>query len=68
MIRTRAAGSVQALACDPDVVVREKAAWLLGSISAPVSVAGPALQTADTSDPNPFVRSLAQVAISRLTQ
>ena len=45
--------------------MRKKAAWSLGAIGAPVSVAGPALQTAATSDPNPFVRSLAQVAISQ---
>ena len=46
--------------------MRKKAAWSLGAIGAPVSVAGPALQTAAASDPNPFVRSLAQVAISKL--
>jgi HEAT repeat protein len=70
MMHTRAAASalVEALASDADVAVRKKAAWSLGSIGAPVSVAGPALQTAATSDPNPFVRSLAQIAISRLTQ
>jgi hypothetical protein len=70
VMHTRAAAStlVQALASDPEVLVRKKAAWSLGAIGAPVSVAGPALQTAATSDPNPFVRSLAQVAISKLTQ
>jgi HEAT repeat protein len=70
VMRTQAAASalVKALASDPEVLVRKKAAWSLGNIGAPTSVAGPALQTAATSDPNPFVRSLAQVAISKLTQ
>jgi len=69
MMHTRLAASalVQALA-DPDALVRKKAAWSLGAIGAPLAVAGPSLQTAAANDPNPFVRSLAQVAISRLTQ
>jgi hypothetical protein len=53
---------------DPEVLVRKKAAWALGNVGAPVAVAGPALQTTATSDPNPLVRSLAQVAISKLTR
>jgi HEAT repeats len=70
VLHTQAAASalVKALASDPEVLVRKKAAWSLGAIGAPVSVAGPALQTAAASDPNPFVRSLAQVAISKLTR
>jgi HEAT repeat protein len=69
VMRTQAAAPalVKALT-DPEVSVRKKAAWSLGNIGAPVSIAGPALQTAATSDPNPFVRSLAQVAISKLTR
>jgi hypothetical protein len=62
-----AAALVKALG-DPEASVRKKAAWSLGAIAAPVSVAGPALQTAATSDTNPFVRSLAQIAISKLTR
>jgi HEAT repeat protein len=53
---------------DPNATVRKKAAWSLGRIGAPVSVAGPALQEAATNDSDPFVRSLAQVAISNLTR
>jgi HEAT repeat protein len=70
MLHTQAGASalVTALTSDPDALVRKRAAWSLGAIGAPVSVAGPALQTAATSDSNPFVRSLAQVAISKLTQ
>jgi hypothetical protein len=69
MMHTQAAAGalVQALS-DPEVLVRKKAAWSLGNIAAPVSVAGPALQAAATNDPNPFVRSLAQVAISKLSR
>jgi hypothetical protein len=70
MMHTQGAASalVAALTSDPDALVRKRAAWSLGAIGAPVSVAGPALQTAATSDANPFVRSLAQVAISKLTR
>jgi hypothetical protein len=63
-----AAAALVAALSDPEVLVRKKAAWALGNVGAPVGVAGPALQTAATSDPNPFVRSLAQVAISKLTR
>ena len=44
----------------PVVDVRKKAAWSLGEIGAPVTVAGPALQTAATSDPTQPVRALAR--------
>jgi hypothetical protein len=47
--------------------VRKKAAWSLGEIGAPASVAGPALQAAAANDASPFVRSLARASISRLT-
>jgi HEAT repeat protein len=53
---------------DPSATVRKKAAWSLGRIGAPVSIAGPALQDAATNDSDPFVRSLSQVAISNLTR
>ncbi|HEX4403686.1 MAG TPA: HEAT repeat domain-containing protein [Polyangia bacterium] len=59
---------VQALASDPSALVRKKAAWALGEMNAPLSVAGTPLQLAATNDTNPFVRSIAQVAISRLAQ
>jgi HEAT repeat protein len=70
VMHTQAAASalVKALVSDPEVFVRKKAAWSLGNIAAPASVAGPALQTAATSDSSPLVRSLAQVAISKLTR
>jgi HEAT repeat protein len=62
-----ASALVQTLANDPSALVRKSAAWSLGEIGAPSSVAGPALQKAAASDPSPFVRSLAQASISRLT-
>jgi hypothetical protein len=69
MLHTQAAApALVAALSDSDPAVRKKAAWALGNVGAPVSVAGPALQTAATSDPNPFVRSLAQIAISKLTR
>jgi hypothetical protein len=69
MMHTRvAAGALVQALSDPDALVRKKAAWSLGAIGAPLAVAGPSLQTAAANDPNPFVRSIAQVAISRLTQ
>ena len=51
---------------DPSQTVRKKAAWALGEIGAPASVAGGPLQTAATSDPSPLVRSLAKAALSKL--
>jgi HEAT repeat protein len=59
---------VQTLTNDPSWMVRKKAAWSLGEIGAPASVAGASLQKAAASDPNPFVRSLSQAAISKLTR
>jgi hypothetical protein len=63
-----AAALVQALATDKSALVRKNAAWSLGEVHASAAVAGPSLQQAAASDPNPFVRSLAHVAISKLTQ
>jgi hypothetical protein len=69
MMRTSkgAEALVQALSSDPSALVRKKAAWSLGEIGAPASVAGPALQQAAANDASPFVRSLARASISRLT-
>ena len=53
---------------DPSANVRKKAAWSLGRIGAPLSVAGPALQNAAANDSDPFVRSLSQAAIASLTR
>jgi hypothetical protein len=65
--RTGADALVRALR-DPSATVRKKAAWSLGRIGAPVSVAGSALQDAATNDPDPFVRSISQAAIASLTR
>jgi HEAT repeat protein len=51
---------------DPSQTVRKKAAWALGEIGAPASVASGPLQTAATSDPSPLVRSLAKAALTKL--
>ena len=59
---------VSALAHDPSADVRKKAAWSLGEMGAPAAAAGTVLQTAATSDPNPAVRSLAHIAITKLTR
>ena len=56
-----------ALASDPSATVRKKAAWALGEIGAPSSIAGGTLQNAATSDPSPLVRSLARAALTKLT-
>ncbi len=57
-----------ALASDPSADVRKKAAWALGEIHAPSSVAGGPLQTAATSDSSPLVRSLSRAALTKLSQ
>jgi HEAT repeat protein len=59
---------VSTLAADPSEVVRKKAAWALGEIGAPASVAGAPLQAAASGDASPVVRSLAQAALSKLSQ
>jgi HEAT repeat protein len=56
------------LATDPSADVRKKAAWSLGEMGAPVSQAAPGLEAAAGSDSNPAVRSLARVAISKLSR
>jgi hypothetical protein len=67
---TRAAASnlVQILQSDPSASVRKRAAWALGQMNAPASVAAPALTAASTSDASPFVRSLARAALASLGQ
>jgi HEAT repeat protein len=59
---------VSALKSDPSATVRKRAAWALGEMHASTSLAGPALQHAVSSDPSPFVRSLAGAAATRLSQ
>jgi HEAT repeat protein len=69
MLHTSAgANALVAALTDSDPVVRKKAAWALGEIGAPASVAGPALGTVAANDANPLVRSIAQIAISKLTR
>jgi HEAT repeat protein len=63
------AGGAQALVSalsDSSQTVRKKAAWALGEIGAPASVAGGPLQNAAANDPSPLVRSLAKAALSKL--
>jgi HEAT repeat protein len=70
MMRTQAAANalVQVLANDPSALARKKAAWALGEIGAPATIAGAPLEHAAATDTSPFVRSLSQVAISKLTR
>jgi HEAT repeat protein len=70
MMHTQAAAAalVQVLAKDPSALARKKAAWSLGEIGAPASIAGPTLTLAATNDANAFVRSLAAAAITKLTE
>jgi HEAT repeat protein len=56
------------LARDPSADVRKKAAWSLGEMGAPSGAAAAGLQTAAASDPSPAVRSLAHIAISKLSR
>jgi HEAT repeat protein len=63
-----AAGLVRLVQSDRSARVRRKAAWALGEIKAPAAVATTALSTAISRDPDPGVRSLAQVALSKLTR
>jgi HEAT repeat protein len=53
---------------DPSDLVRKKAAWALGEIHASANVAGPALERAARQDTSPFVRSLANAALAKLTR
>lgn len=70
MFKYSAAASAltSALVSDPSADVRKKAAWALGEIGAPSSVAGATLQTAAASDPSPLVRSLSKAALTKLSQ
>jgi HEAT repeat protein len=54
------------VASDPSAEVRRRAAWALGEIAAPASVAASALERAAAHDPNPLVRSIASAAAGRL--
>ena len=55
-------------ATDPRSDVRKNAASSLGEMGAPASLAAPGLQAAASQDPSPAVRSLAHIAISKLTR
>jgi HEAT repeat protein len=61
-------GLLRVLQTDASVNVRKKAAWALGEVGAPAATAGPALQRAASADESPQVRSLARIAISKLTR
>ncbi|HTB59657.1 MAG TPA: HEAT repeat domain-containing protein, partial [Polyangia bacterium] len=65
---TGGASALVAALSDSSQVVRKKAAWALGEIGAPSSVAGAPLQNAAANDPSPLVRSLAKAALTKLTQ
>ncbi|HXI57001.1 MAG TPA: HEAT repeat domain-containing protein [Polyangia bacterium] len=56
------------LASDPSADVRKKAAWSLGEMGAPAAQASEGLQHAATADTSPLVRSIAEVAIGKLTR
>ena len=56
------------LATEPSADVRKKAAWSLGEMGAPVSQAAPGLEAAASADSSPAVRSLARIAISKLSR
>ena len=62
------AGLVKLVASDSSARVRKKAAWALGEIGAPASLAGPPLSRAAREDRDPLVRSLASAAQARLTR
>ena len=53
---------------DPSARVRKKAAWALGEIGAPASLAGAALSQAAAKDSDPLVRSLASVSQGKLAR
>jgi hypothetical protein len=59
---------VQTLRTDSSVTVRKNAAWALGQMRASAGIAGPALQTAAGSDASPVVRSLATIALTKLSR
>lgn len=57
---------VSLLQTDASAGVRKRAAWALGEIHAPASVAGAALSEAARADASPLVRSLAAAALRNL--
>ena len=66
----RYAGGADALVAalsDPSANVRKKAAWALGAIHAPASVAGAPLANAASNDSSAAVRSLAHIALTQLS-
>ncbi|MES1205537.1 MAG: HEAT repeat domain-containing protein [Pseudomonadota bacterium] len=66
----RYAGGADALVAalnDPSANVRKKAAWALGAVHAPSSVAGAAVSNAASNDSSAAVRSLAHIALSQLS-
>ncbi|HVR61959.1 MAG TPA: HEAT repeat domain-containing protein [Polyangia bacterium] len=59
---------LQVLGGDPSADVRKRAAWALGEMGAPAAQAADGLGRAAQSDASPLVRSLAEVAIGKLTR
>jgi hypothetical protein len=53
---------------DPSANVRKKAAWALGEIGAPASVAAAPLGEAARGDTDPLVRSIASAALGKLSR
>jgi HEAT repeat protein len=65
---TAVRGLAAVVTSDPSARVRKKAAWALGEIGAPVSLAGPALSQAAAKDSDPLVRSLAGASQGKLAR
>jgi HEAT repeat protein len=61
-------GLVALVGNDPSARIRKKAAWALGEIGAPASLAGAALSRAAAQDADPLVRSLAAASQGKLTR
>ena len=61
-------GLAALVVADPSARVRKKAAWALGEIGAPVSLAGAALSQAASKDSDPLVRSLAAASQGKLAR
>jgi len=57
---------VSLLQTDPQPGVRKQAAWALGEVAAPSSVASQALSHAAIADASPLVRSLARASLGNL--
>jgi HEAT repeat protein len=62
-----APGLVQILNGDPSASVRKRAAWALGQMHAPASIAAASLTRASQEDASPLVRSLARSALVGLS-